>query len=211
MSDSEKPIDFELIKNAKFPEGPLGVQMIEGMNRGHASLTDWGFRHVSFGPAILDVGCGGGIALQKLAARFPEAKLWGCDVSPLAIASAKEANAAQTAAGRMQFLECGVSRLPFPDHFFSTIFSVESLYFWPNPEQGLREILRVLQPGGCFMTALEMVGGTMSARHAAIARQLEMFCPTPDELRALLERVGFTACQIEHDLAHGWLCGVGKK
>ena len=208
----EKPIDFDLIRNARFPEGALGTQMIEGMNRSHARLTEWGFSHISeFGQTVLDVGCGGGAALKKLAERFPNAQLFGCDVSPLAIQSAEELNAENVSAGKMSFHCGGVSKLPFPNGFFDSVFSVESLYFWPDPEKDLAEILRVLKPGGRFMTVLEMVGGSMSERHAEIARRLEMFCPAPEELRELLTRSGFSVTALTHDTQNGWLCGVGEK
>lgn len=61
------------------------------------------------------------------------------------------------------------------------------------------------------MTVLEMVGGSMSERHAEIARRLEMFCPAPEELRELLTRSGFSVTALTHDTQNGWLCGVGKK
>lgn len=208
----EKPIDFDLIRNARFPEGALGTQMIEGMNRSHARLTEWGFSHISeFGQTVLDVGCGGGAALKKLAERYPDAQFFGCDISPLAIQSAERLNAETVSSGRMKFHCGGVSELPFPDAFFDTVFSVESLYFWPDPEKDLAEILRILKPGGCFITVLEMVGGSMSERHAEIARRLEMYCPTPEELRALLTRSGFSVTALVHDTPNGWLCGVGEK
>lgn len=208
----ERPIDFDLIRNARFPEGEQGVRMIQGMNQGHAALTDWGFSQVlEWGKTVLDVGCGGGAALNRLAEGFPEAQFFGCDVSPLAIEASKELNREAVENGRMQFTVCGVSRLPFEDETFDTVFSVESLYFWPNPQEDLKEILRVLKPGGRFMTVLEMVGGNLSPRHSAIAERLEMFCPTPGELEELLERSGFSVEKILYDSENSWLCGVGAK
>lgn len=208
----ERPIDFDLIRNARFPEGEFGLRMIDGMNQGHAALTDWGFSQVeSWGKTILDVGCGGGAALRKLAEALPEATFWGCDISPLAVSASVEMNRENTLNGRMTFVVCGVSELPFESKKFDTVFSVESLYFWPNPKEDLKEISRVLKPGGRFMTVLEMVGGRLSQRHQAIAERLEMFCPTAEELENLFKESGFCVEKILHDTERGWLCGVGMK
>ena len=202
---------LNLIRNAAFPEGKLGVEMIEGMNRGHSDLTDWGFLHVNFGNRILDVGCGGGAALAKLAVRFPEASLAGCDISPLAVESAQKINEQAVAAGRMKLKLSGVPNLDYPDDSFDTVFSVESLYFWEDAVEGLKDILRVLAPGGTFMTVLEMVGGNMSDHHEEIAKELKMFCPTPEELEQVVQLAGFVDLYLDEDREKGWICITAKK
>ena len=202
---------MNLIRNAAFPEGELGVKMIEGMNRGHSDLTDWGFSHVKFGNRILDVGCGGGAALAKLAIQFPEASLAGCDVSPLAVEYAQTINSDLISAGRLEVKLTGVPKLDFADNSFDTVYSVESLYFWRNPVEGLQDILRVLVPGGTFMTVLEMVGGNMSIHHEEIAKELKMFCPTPEELKQLVLQAGFIDPVLDEDRENGWVCITAKK
>ena len=74
--------DFSKIETAGCPAGDAGRDMILRMNREHGPLRAWGFSHIPVGRSVLDVGCGGGAALNELAERFPEAKLTGCDVSP---------------------------------------------------------------------------------------------------------------------------------
>ncbi len=202
---------LNLIRNAAFPEGELGVEMIEGMNRGHRDLTDWGFARVKFGNRILDVGCGGGAALAKLAQTFPEAYLAGCDISPLAVESAQKINEQAISAGRMEIKLSGVPNLDYPDNSFDTVFSVESLYFWQDAVEGLKDILRVLSPGGTFMTVLEMVGGNMSDHHEEIAKELNMFCPTPKELEQIVQLAGFVDLSLDEDRQKGWICISAKK
>ena len=140
---------------------------------------------------MLDVGCGAGAALRELAELHPEAVLTGCDISPLAIETASALNESYVKAGRMRFLRCGVPDLPFEDGAFDTVFSVESLYFWPDAQAGLKEIRRVLAPGGAFMTVLEMVGGMMDERQLAIVEHLKMVCPTREKLEDLMVSAGF--------------------
>lgn len=202
---------LNLIRNAAFPQGELGVEMIEGMNRGHSDLTDWGFSHVKFGNRILDVGCGGGAALAKLAIQYPEACLAGCDISPLALESAQKINEQAVAAGRMKLKLSGVPNLDYPDNSFDTVFSVESLYFWSDAVEGLKDILRVLAPGGTFMTVLEMVGGNMSDHHEEIAKELNMFCPSPEELKQIVLQAGFIDSVLDEEREKGWIFISAKK
>ena len=130
--------DFSKIETAGCPAGDAGRDMILRMNREHGPLRAWGFTHITVGRSVLDVGCGGGAALNELAERFPEARLTGCDVSPLAIETATALNEAHVMSGRMTFHLCGVPDLPFADGAFDTVFSVESLYFWPDALAGLK-------------------------------------------------------------------------
>jgi len=205
------PADFSKIETAGCPEGEAGRDMILRMNREHGPLRAWGFAHVAVGRSVLDVGCGAGAALRELAEQFPGSELTGCDISPLAVKTAAELNAEAVASGRMKFLLCGVPDLPFPDGSFDTVFSVESLYFWPDQTACLRDILRVLTPGGAFMTVLEMAGGAMDARQLAIVKHLNMVCPTRDELADLLAEAGFVEVGVEFEPEHRWLCAVGRK
>ena len=203
--------DFSKIETAGCPAGDAGRDMILRMNREHGPLRAWGFAHIPVGRSVLDVGCGAGAALRELAERRPESVLTGCDISPLAVETATALNEALVKAGRMRFLLCGVPDLPFADGAFDTVFSVESLYFWPDQPAGLREIRRVLAPGGHFMTALEMVGGMMNERQLAIVEHLKMFCPTRNELAELMAEAGFADVNVELEPERCWMCAVGRK
>ncbi len=203
--------DFSNVETAGCPAGDAGRDMILRMNREHGPLRAWGFAHIPVGQSVLDVGCGAGAALRELSEQSPEAMLTGCDISPLAVETASALNEDLVKSGRMRFLRCGVPDLPFADGAFDTAFSVESLYFWPDQVAGLREIRRVLAPGGWFMTALEMVGGMMNERQLAIVEHLKMRCPTQDELRGLMTEAGFADVTVELEPEHRWLCAAGRK
>ena len=203
--------DFSRIETAGCPAGDAGRDMILRMNREHGPLRAWGFAHIAVGRSVLDVGCGAGAALRELAEQYPEADLTGCDISPLAVGTAASLNEDFVKAGRMRFLQCGVPDLPFADGAFDTAFSVESLYFWRDQVAGLKEIRRVLAPGGWFMTALEMAGGAMNERQLAIVEHLKMRCPTQDELRGMMTEAGFADVTVELEPEHRWLRAFGRK
>ncbi len=95
------------------------------------------------GDALLDVGCGTGTFLQALASAFPSAKLTGVDPSPamLDIARAKLGPAAELKPGRAE-------SLPFLDETFDVVVSTSTFHYLRRPGKALREIARVLKPGG---------------------------------------------------------------
>ncbi len=202
---------FSKVETAGCPAGDAGRDMILRMNREPGPPRAWGLAHLPVGRSVLDVGCGAGAALRELAERYPDAVLTGCDISPLAVETATALNEAFVKSGRMRFLLCGVPDLPFADGAFDMVISVESLYFWPDQLAGLREIRRVLAPGGHFLTALEMVGGMMNDRQLAIVEHLKMVCPTPDELKDLMVSAGFADVSVELEPEHGWQCAAGRK
>ncbi|HEY6853266.1 MAG TPA: methyltransferase domain-containing protein, partial [Gemmatimonadales bacterium] len=63
------------------PSGRTGEAMLRSMNDRHSALTDWGLEQVAIRATdtVLDIGCGGGRTVQKLAARA--ARVWGVDFS----------------------------------------------------------------------------------------------------------------------------------
>ena len=51
---------------------------------------------------------------------------------------------------RVDVVLAPVESLPFPDSFFDKVLCVHALYFWKDLDASLREIARVLKPGGCL-------------------------------------------------------------
>lgn len=95
---------------------------------------------------ILDVGCGTGYLLRKLAEGYPDAvELVGIDPAPRMIAEAKAA-----AAGfpRLAFTTGVAERLPFENWTFDLIVSSTSFDHWADQRAGLAELARVMAPGG---------------------------------------------------------------
>lgn len=100
------------------------------------------------GDNILDVGCGHGRSLTELAARVPRGRVVGVDPSELMVEIAARRNRPLIAAARVDVVLSSVESLPFPDAVFDKAQCVHVLYFWKDTEASLREIARVLKPGG---------------------------------------------------------------
>ncbi len=97
---------------------------------------------------ILDAGCGPGQFTVLIAEALAPAEIWGVDLAPAMIELAEEHRAASPAAKRLHFQVGDVAHLPFPDGHFDLVVSSGSIKHWPDPVAGLRELHRVLAPGG---------------------------------------------------------------
>jgi len=202
----------DLIRSCRNPQGEAGRQTIERMNESHASLTDWGLSHLEIrkNDSVLDVGCGGGAALKKIAAMNSPGKCRGIDISDLCISEASKMNEETVKEGRMELLKGDVAALPFPDASMDAVVSIESFYFWPDPDRGLREICRVLKSGGHLLIVLEyradMEKDEDYEHNQAI---LHMNVPGASALMSAFQDAGLT--HVRTDIRGNWLCAVGEK
>jgi ubiquinone/menaquinone biosynthesis C-methylase UbiE len=93
--------------------------------------------------------------VRKLAAVAAEGNVYGVDHSEQSVAAARRTNRQGIAEGRVEIRQASVSALPFPDGLFDLVTVVETHYFWPDLPADMREILRVLKPGGTLVTLAE--------------------------------------------------------
>jgi SAM-dependent methyltransferase len=115
---------------------------------------------------ILDVGCGGGRTIQKLAVST-EGIVLGIDYAAGSVAASRGMNDHLVKAGRVKILRADVSHLPFSKDQFDLVISVESQYYWPDLIKDTEGILRVLRPGGRLLVIAESYkGGKYDLLHA---------------------------------------------
>jgi ubiquinone/menaquinone biosynthesis C-methylase UbiE len=205
-----------LLDQCRKPAGWRGRFILWKMNRGHSNMTDWGLSHVSIekSDTILDIGCGGGRTVRKLAARAAEGHVYGIDYSPDSVTTSQKINARGITAGRVSIKQGSVSQLPFPDNTFDLITAVETHFFWPDLPSDMREVFRVLKPGGSFIVIVEVYKGAnkmverLAEKHAPIAM---MNLLSVEEHRTLFTQTGYTEIQVIEQRSREWLCGFGKK
>jgi tocopherol O-methyltransferase len=101
---------------------------------------------------ILDVGCGIGGSSLYLADRF-SAKVTGITLSPLQAARAAARAELASLSDRTHFQVADAQNMPFPDHSFDLVWSLESGEHMPDKQQFLQECYRVLKPGGKLLFA----------------------------------------------------------
>jgi len=186
------------------------------MNSHHSKVTDWGLNHISIGQqsTILDAGCGGGRTVSKLAAAATQGKVYGIDFSSESVKAATRMNRKSIAEGRVEIREESVSKLSFSDGMFDLITAVETHIWWPDLPGDMREILRVLKPGGTLVVISEVYKGAT----ALVSRMAEKYAHvtgmsllTVEEHRELFSNAGYSEVKIDADPRKGWICVIGKR
>jgi len=193
-----------------------GAICLRNMNSRHSKVTDWGLGHVRIEPhyTILDVGCGGGRTLCKLAGVATQGKAYGVDYSEESVAISKRTNAAWIAMDRVEVQHGSVSQLPFPEGMFDLITAVETHFWWPDLPTDMREICRVLKPGGWLVVIAEVYKGantTVAKLAEKYASKTGMTLLDIDEHRVLFANAGYSEVQIIEERDKPWMCGIGRK
>ncbi|MGV2828815.1 class I SAM-dependent methyltransferase [Myxosarcina sp. GI1(2024)] len=97
--------------------------------------------------SVLDLGCGTGRLLDRLAAQFPTMRGIGLDLSPSMLTEARARNQYRK---RLIFVGGRAESLSFADKQFDAVFCTMSFLHYPHPQQVCRQVSRVLAPGGRF-------------------------------------------------------------
>lgn len=99
------------------------------------------------GANILDMGCGTGKLLNRLLSKFTDIRGTGLDLSPEMLRMARQSDRHRP---RLIYIQGQAESLPFGEGQFDAVFSTISFLHYLQPEQVLREVGRVLSPGGRF-------------------------------------------------------------
>ncbi|MFF5982581.1 class I SAM-dependent methyltransferase [Streptomyces olindensis] len=153
-----------------------------------ARAADWDTRFPDDGPAyaaavaelglrvgdrVLDAGCGTGRALSPLrAAVGPSGVVVGADLTPAMLREAVRAGRDRDGA----LLLADVAALPLRPRSLDAVFGAGLISHLPSPAENLRELARVVRPGGVLALFHPIGRAALAARHG---RPL-----TPDDLRA---------------------------
>lgn len=167
---------------------------------------------------LLDAGCGPGQFTVLTAESLPGTEVWGIDLAPTMIELARRHAAESPAADRLHFDVGDVAKLPFPDGQFDVVVSSGSIKHWPDAGAGLRELYRVLAPGGrAFVAEMNRVAPPQAiATHRKLLRHwfFRLIYPrvftkamTPEEARDAFASSPFGATVAERLLLDGcfWL------
>lgn len=161
------------------------------MNRGNAGMNEAALDllEVSEGERVLDLGFGGGVTFRPLIERG--AIVTGVDRAEDVIVAAERAHRDAIAAKQLEVAVGEVQALPFPDGSFDAAVTVNTVYFWPELGAGLRELWRVLAPGGRLVVATRS-GAAMKK----VSREI-FTVRAPEDIRAAIEAAGFAEVRLE--------------
>jgi ubiquinone/menaquinone biosynthesis C-methylase UbiE len=196
------------------PTGVFGRMIAANMNKGHWDLTTWGLRHVCFKSdfVILDVGCGGGKTISRLARRAVHGKVYGIDHSADMIDYSKQVNNKLIATNRTQIVQSSVEKTGFEDEFFDLVTAVETYYFWPNLELAFQEIKRILKNGGSLLIISEMIkDGVYEVENAEIIAKTQVQLLPLQEMQKMLFSAGFNNVMVYRKRKSSWNAVLARK
>lgn len=141
---------------------------------------------------VLEVGFGHGRTLARVAAQVPQGFVAGVDACARMVKMAGRYNRQLIAQGRVELRAGDSESLPYPDGRFDKVYTVHTLYFWPNPVSHLREIARVMKPGARFVLAFRAKDDDVLARYPASVYTFY----AEEEVERLLEQAGFREIRL---------------
>jgi ubiquinone/menaquinone biosynthesis C-methylase UbiE len=138
------------------PEGEMGLQVAEKMNRSNEMMNKWSIEQLQVSPMdnILEIGMGNGLFARDILSNDATVKYAGCDYSETMVMEACSLNKQFIENGQARFIHANADKLPFGDHTFDKVFTVNTIYFWSKPSRELAEIHRILKPGGLLIIAI---------------------------------------------------------
>lgn len=134
--------------------------------------------HIAPRQVVLDLATGPGEPALSLSALVgPEGKIVGIDPIPEMVAAARRA-AEHLGATNVQFEVASADHLPFPDNTFDAAVSRFGIMFFPSPLDAIREMLRVLKPGGKLALAV-WHSAERNPFHTSLSRVIDRYIESP--------------------------------
>lgn len=150
--NSDKDFLKQLASQLSCPKNTEGIEVANMMHESNIGMTRAAITalQITDGDLILELGHGSCKHLPEILEKAPNTSYYGLEISELMQKQATEANVIATNANRASFHLYNGQKIPFSDHTFHKILTVNTIYFWENPEKFIKEIYRVLKPGGLF-------------------------------------------------------------
>jgi SAM-dependent methyltransferase len=178
------------------PSGLFGRFIGNGMARGNEYDARWTVSLLDIQPEshVLEIGFGPGVSTQYAAEKATKGFVAGIDHSETMVQAARKRNAGAIKAGRMDLKQGDVAALPFPDDSFNKAFSIHSIYFWIKPVDGLKELRRVLKPGGLLAITIQPKDKWNEVQKRESSLRTLYFSA---ELAGMLSDAGFREVRVE--------------
>jgi SAM-dependent methyltransferase len=150
------------------------------------------------GGSILDIPCGGGVALRALA-RDRDVRYVAADIAPAMLARTRQV-ARERRLDQVETRIADAEDMPFADAEFDLCMSFAGLHCFPHPDMATREVARVLKPGGRFVGSVFLVDGSIRyLPMVVLGRVAGVMGPSGGmaDLRRWFDEAGFADAQIE--------------
>jgi arsenite methyltransferase len=162
----------------------------ESMEKGHRPVGEQAIELMRIHPdaRVLDVGCGSGWASRLMAQKAGKGRVVGIDISDEMVKVARESS---TSLSNVEYRVASAGKLPFADNEFSHSFSMESLYYYEDILSALKEIARVVEPGGSFFSVVDLYEENRPSHQWIQDLQVPVQLLSTQQYRSLFEQAGF--------------------
>lgn len=152
----EEQTPQEIAAQLRKPEGEAGIAIGDLMNKGNEAinLTTYKKLELKDNEHLLEIGMGNGKFIPHTLSLAENLSYTGLDFSKTMVTSAINYNKEIIENGSVSILEGSIEKIPFPEASFDKVCTINTLYFWPNPLENSKELLRVLKPEGKLIVAI---------------------------------------------------------
>jgi len=150
-----KVVDL-IARNLREPKGIGGHFIRVMLEEGNKQLEFEVVKHLDIQPDhhVLEVGFGPGVGLSAALKKVEHGsgKVHGIDISEQMVNHVKKQFKSAMERQKIAIHLGCVTKLPYEDNLFNSVFHTNCYYFWPSLDQGIFELKRVMKPGGLMLT-----------------------------------------------------------
>ena len=179
------------------PTGFFGKILAKGMARGHKDFYKNTAKamNLKHDDKFLEIGFGSGLFIKKYVSNV--SKIAGLDYSKDMVKLAKDFNKNLVESGKAEFKHGDATSIPWDDNEFSIVAAIETFFFWSEPERSLKDIFRVLMPGGRLV--IEMAYNKDDGiDHTKLIKKMNLKLYSGEEMKRLLKESGFVDVVINY-------------
>lgn len=182
----------EISAQLRKPSGTNATAMGERMTRSNANVIAACIEllQIAADDNVLEIGPGSGAHISSVVSAADNVRYVGIDWSAAMVADARKNNQSLIEQGVVTCCEGNAIATQFNASYFDKVFSVNTIYFWENPQQQLGEISRILRPDGIFCLAF---GDRGFMQALPFTKNFTLY--SESEATGLLESCGFTVLQ----------------
>jgi ubiquinone/menaquinone biosynthesis C-methylase UbiE len=199
----DKKMNGEKKKVSQFalPRGLKGRVILMFMNMGHKSLYENVAKALNLQAEddLLEVACGSGYFIKNYASNVR--RVAGLDLSELCVRLANKKNKERVLKGSAEFVLGDATQLPWEENKFSAATAMASFMLFPKPLDSLKEMYRVLRPGGRAVVCIEW-NAEDGKDHTKDIKKYGISLWKEDDVRNMLKEAGFSDIAVTYAKGH---------
>jgi SAM-dependent methyltransferase len=195
------------------PKGVLGKVAGRLMARMDKPSNDWAISLMNIQPNdhLLEIGFGPGLAIKKVSELASKGFVAGIDFSETMLEQASKLNAVAIESGLVELKYGEVCSIPYGDEIFDKVFGINVMYVLPDLPKAIKEMWRVLKPGG--QVTFCMPEKEFMEKRMRLAPRDIFTVHDLDKVLGMLTEAGFEGARHEKaSVGFGtWVCVLGEK